>query len=159
VRAAALLFAGLLAGCSASTAPHDGGATDAGAALRVPVTVAAAHGDVTFQAELADTPDERTRGLMFREQMDDEHGMLFLFPDEQQRAFWMKNTLISLDMIFIRSDHTILGVVHEATPKTTVSRQVPGNSQFVLEINGGRAAALGIEAGQEVRFVVPLPDR
>jgi len=155
----ALVFAGLLAACSSNTSARDSGVADAGEVLRVPVTVAAANGDVVFQAEIADTPDERTKGLMFREQMDDDHGMIFLFPDEQQRSFWMKNTLIPLDMIFIRSDHTILGVVENAEPQTTVSRSVPGASQFVLEINAGRAAELGIGPDQEVRFVLPIPTR
>lgn len=126
---------------------------------RIPVTIATDEGDVVFEAEVADTPDERQKGLMFRESMDDAHGMLFLFPDERQRSFWMKNTLISLDMVFIRADKTILGVVREAEPQTTVSRSVPGDSQFVLEINGGLAEKLGIEPGQEVRFVAPIPTR
>ena len=141
--------------CTSSTRDVDAGSPGD----RIPITVSTAEGDVTFQVEIADSPDERSRGLMFREQMDDAHGMLFLFPREAQQSFWMKNTLIPLDMIFIRSDRTILGIVENAEPKTTNPRAVPGVSQFVLEINGGLAKKRGIMARQEVRFVAPLPER
>lgn len=148
-----LLMVGL--GCTSSAEPRDAGPEPP----RIPVTIATDEGDVVFQAEIADTPDERTKGLMFREEMDDAHGMLFLFPEEKPRSFWMKNTLIPLDMIFIRADRTILGIVENAEPQTTTSRSVPGESQFVLEINGGLAKARGLAPGQEVRFVAPLPTR
>lgn len=128
-------------------------------AFRIPVTVETEGGPVTFQAEVADTAAERARGLMFRERMEEDHGMLFLFPGESQQSFWMRNTLIPLDMIFIRSDRTILGVVENAEPRTDTPRSVPGLSQFVLEINGGLSAELGIEAGQTVRFMAPMPER
>jgi uncharacterized membrane protein (UPF0127 family) len=124
---------------------------------RIPVTIATEAGDVTFQAELADDDAERQKGLMFRTAMGDSEGMLFLFPREQQLAFWMRNTLIPLDMVFIKADRTILGVVENATPRTETSRKVPGNSQFVLELNGGTASRLGIKAGQAVTFLAPTP--
>lgn len=127
--------------------------------FRIPVTVHTGAEDYTFQAEIADTPAERSQGLMFRESMETDHGMIFLFPTEKQLSFWMKNTLIPLDMIFIRADRTVLGVVENAVPKTTTSRMVPGDSQFVLEINGGLAAKYGIKEGQRVTFMAPLPDR
>lgn len=132
---------------------------DAGEPARIPVTIDTDEGPVVFQAEVADDPRERAQGLMFREQMAPAHGMLFLFPEEAQRSFWMKNTLIPLDMIFIRADKTILGIVENAEPRTTTSRSVPGDSQFVLEINGGLAAERGLEAGQRVTFVAPIPTR
>lgn len=150
---AATLSAGT--GCSAA---HSGAPDAAGAAVvRIPVTIATDTGPVTIQAELADTPDERSLGLMFRTSMQDEHGMLFLFPDEEQQSFWMKNTLIPLDMIFIRADRTILGIVENATPKTLTPRNVPGDSQFVLEVNAGVSAKRGFRAGQKVDFYAPLP--
>lgn len=155
VRFGAVGLALALVGCSATGAPPDAGTP----VERIPVMIDAESGTVTVQAEIADTPNERSRGLMFRETMEDGHGMIFLFPDEQQRSFWMKNTLIPLDMIFIRSDKTILGVVENAEPRTTTSRMVPGASQYVLEINGGRASELGIRAGQTVRFIAPIPQR
>ncbi len=142
-----------LGGCTSAPQPADAGP----APMRIPVTISTDEGDVSFDAEIADSPAERQKGLMFREQMQDSHGMLFLFPDNAQRSFWMKNTLIPLDMIFIRADRTILGIVANAEPKTLTSRSVPGQSQFVLEINGGLAEQLGLAADQEVRFVSPLP--
>jgi hypothetical protein len=145
----------LVACCSSRPAPPS---ADAGE-LRIPVSIAAAPEAVTFQAEIADDPSERQKGLMFRTSMDEHDGMLFLFPDETQRSFWMRNTLIPLDMIFIRADRTILGVVENAEPRTDTSRSVPGGSQFVLEINGGLSARLGIAAGQAVTFMAPIPDR
>lgn len=89
---------------------------------------------------------------MFREHMDDGAGMIFLFEQPQQLAFWMHNTYIPLDMIFIRSDMTILGVVENAEPRTDDSRQVPGLSQYVLEVNAGFARKHGIGAGHLVKF-------
>jgi uncharacterized membrane protein (UPF0127 family) len=85
--------------------------------------------------------------------------MLFLFPDEAPRSFWMRNTLIPLDIIFVRQDRTILGIVENAEPKTDTSRAVEGASQFVLEINGGLSQKLGIAAGQTVTFMAPIPAR
>jgi uncharacterized membrane protein (UPF0127 family) len=95
---------------------------------------------------------ERQRGLMFREHMDADAGMIFLFERPQQLSFWMHNTLLPLDMIFIRDDMSILGVVENATPRTDDPRQVPGLSQYVLEVNAGYAARHGVRAGQRVRF-------
>lgn len=151
-----LMAVALLLGVSACTSTVQ--SADAGPEPdRVPVVLVTDNGDVTIMAEIADSPSERQRGLMFREHMEPDHGMLFLFPNSSQRSFWMKNTLIPLDMVFIRADHTILGIVADTVPKTLTGRSVPGISQFVLELNAGRAAELGLAAEQEVRFVVPLP--
>jgi uncharacterized membrane protein (UPF0127 family) len=106
----------------------------------------------TFKVELARTNEEHERGLMFRQHLDEDAGMLFLFDRAYQQTFWMKNTFIPLDMIFIRSDRRILGIVANAEPKTLDPRSVPGASQFVLEIAGGRAAVLGLGAGDLVEF-------
>ena len=143
----------LLAACSTSQGANDSGT----APFRIPVTISASSGEVTFQSEIADSPTERNKGLMFREQMGEHEGMIFLFPDEQPRSFWMRNTLIPLDMIFVRADRTILGIVENAEPKTDTSRAVEGSSQFVLEINGGQSQKLGIAAGQTVTFMAPIP--
>ncbi len=151
-----LLFS---ATCAAADPEEEGGrVTDDDAVVRIPVTVHTSEGPVIFQAELADDEDERTRGMMFRESNAEKNGMLFLFPAEQQRVFWMKNTLISLDIIFIRADRTILGIAANAEPETETKQWVRGQSQFVLEINGGLAAKKGIRAGQKVTFVAPIPE-
>jgi uncharacterized membrane protein (UPF0127 family) len=145
----------LLFGCSTSEGANDSGENP----FRIPVSVAASSGEIVFQAELADSPTERNKGLMFRESMGEREGMLFLFPDEAPRSFWMRNTLIPLDMIFVRADRTILGIVENAEPKTDTARAVEGSSQFVLEINGGLSRRLGIAPGQTVTFMAPIPAR
>lgn len=127
--------------------------------VRVPVTIQTGSGPITFQAELAVKPAERSQGLMFRTELEPDHGMLFVFPVEAQQSFWMKNTLIPLDIIFIKADRTILGIVHNAEPQTLTSRRVQGASQYVLELAGGTAETRGIDAGQRVTFMAPSADR
>lgn len=100
-----------------------------------------------FTVEVADTMEKRTIGLMFRKEMPADHGMIFIFDEETPRAFWMKNTFIPLDMLFIRKDGTI-GHIHEnAIPHDETSIPSNGPALVILEINGGRAAALGIRPG------------
>jgi uncharacterized membrane protein (UPF0127 family) len=89
---------------------------------------------------------------MFRNHLEPDAGMLFLFPRPAPLAFWMKNTLIPLDMIFIDHDHRIVGIVENATPETETPRRVSGDSQYVLEIGGGLSSRWGIVAGTTVEF-------
>jgi uncharacterized membrane protein (UPF0127 family) len=107
--------------------------------------------------EIANTPSEREKGLMFRKSMDEDRGMLFIFPVERQQSFWMKNTYIPLDMIFVSSQFEVVGIVENATPFSEERRSVPGVSQFVIELNGGRAKELGIEAGDKVNLLSKIP--
>ena len=109
-------------------------------------------GERRFKVELAVKDAERQRGLMYREHLADDDGMLFLFERQQPLAFWMKNTWIPLDMLFITEDLTVLGIVEGAEPLTTSSRRVPGESRFVLELRGGLSSELGLKSGQKVRF-------
>jgi uncharacterized protein len=106
----------------------------------------------SFQVEIADTPAKREMGLQYRRDLATDRGMIFLFPNESQQAFWMKNTPIPLDMIFINRDRKIVGIVEQATPFTLDSRSVNGASQYVLEINGGLARKYGLMKGDSVRF-------
>lgn len=108
--------------------------------------------ELTFQVEVADTPAKRELGLQYRRDLAVDRGMVFLFPGESEHSFWMKNTPIPLDMIFINKDRRIVGIVERAVPFSTDSRSVPGSSQFVLEINGGLSKAHGIKTGDSVRF-------
>jgi uncharacterized membrane protein (UPF0127 family) len=125
--------------------------TSAAGAVAARVSVSAAGGrSVPFRVELARTPKEREQGLMYRERLAPDAGMLFVFERSGPLTFWMKNTLIPLDMIFIGSDRRIVGVVENAEPGTLSSRQVDGSSKYVLEINGGLSAKLGIQAGAAV---------
>jgi len=104
-----------------------------------------------FVVELANTPAERQKGLMFRESMADNHGMLFVFDDVSPRSFWMKNTLIPLDMIFINGNWT---VVHVANAVPCTADPCPSYSSppamYVLEINGGIAEKSGIKVGSKL---------
>ncbi len=108
---------------------------------------------VHVEVELALTPRERAQGLMFRRELLPEHGMLFVFERAEQQSFWMKNTYLPLDMIFITSSMRVLGVIENAKPHSTESRQVPGESQYVLEVNAGFAQIHGIGTGTAVRFI------
>ena len=105
-----------------------------------------------FDIELATTPDERERGLMYRKSLGANAGMLFMYPDEEPVAFWMKNTLIPLDMLFIKADGQIVHVARNAVPldETPIASGQPVRA--VLEINGGAADALGIKEGDTVEY-------
>jgi uncharacterized membrane protein (UPF0127 family) len=116
------------------------------------VTVDTGARKVPFKVELAITAAEHERGLMFREHMDPDAGMLFISESPRHQVFWMKNTLIPLDMIFIGADWRIAGIVENAAPQTLDSRDVGVASQYVLEINGGLSARYGLHAGQSVDF-------
>ncbi len=110
-----------------------------------------------FQVEVADTPTKRELGLQYRKELAPDRGMIFLFPAPFVQSFWMKNTPLPLDMIFIGSDRKIVGIVEQTVPFSLDSRSVPAASQFVLEINGGLSRRLGIRAGDSVRFEgIPL---
>lgn len=108
-------------------------------------------GEARFSVDVVDTPQTRGRGLMFVEDMPRMTGMLFVYDREQPVSFWMKNTLIPLDMIFANGDGVVEKVHTNAVPEDTTT--IPGgdNIQFVLEINGGLAQQLGIDAGTEMR--------
>jgi len=116
------------------------------------VTIQSAKGEVGFQVEIAATPEKRERGLMYRRELPPDHGMLFIFPAEKVNSFWMKNTPIPLDMIFISSERKIVGIVQETVPFSLDGRSVSAPSQYVLEINGGLSRRYGFKAGDAVRF-------
>ena len=100
-----------------------------------------------ISVEWAVTPDERSKGLMFRKTMPEDHGMLFDFGYNQSVSFWMHNTPLSLDMVFIAADGTVKRIEHRAEPFS--DKVIPAGFpvRYVLEINGGRAAALGLAPG------------
>lgn len=104
-------------------------------------------GDYTFKIELASTQAERSKGLMFRQELAPDAGMLFDFQEEREVAFWMRNTFIPLDMIFIAADGTIRRIHVNARPHDPTS--IPSNApiRFVLEIPGGRSLEIGLEEG------------
>lgn len=116
------------------------------------VIIETASGPARFPVELAITEGERQRGLMYRERLDEDAGMLFLFERQRVQSFWMKNTRLPLDMIFIAEDGTIAGIVEGAEPLTLVSRRVQKPSRYVLELIAGSARQRGLAAGQRVSF-------
>ena len=108
-------------------------------------------GETRFSVELADTPQARARGLMFRESMPRGAGMLFVYDRPQSVSFWMKNTLIPLDMLFADRTGTIRRIHSMAVPGDLTS--IPGGDDIfaVLEINGGLAKSYGIDVGSVMR--------
>jgi len=108
---------------------------------------------VRVAVELARTNAERTRGLMYRRALDAGQGMLFLFPAPDRLKFWMRNTYIPLDMIFLGADRRVVYVEENAEPLTDAPRGPDEPSQFVLEVPGGWARTHGIEPGVAAQFV------
>lgn len=118
------------------------------------VIVSGGFGSARFSVEIADDPQERARGLMFVEQMPRMAGMLFVYERPQPANFWMRNTLIPLDMLFADAQGVVTRIHENAQPLDETP--VPGGDGvlYVLEINGGMAERLGIEEG--ARLVHPL---
>lgn len=109
--------------------------------------------------EIADTEGKRAKGLMFRKsgELPEDQGMLFIYPDEGLRSFWMKNTFIPLDMIFMDSQKTVVGIVESASPLTESPRKVDRPSQLILELNAGSAKKWGIAVGSVFKTEEQLP--
>jgi uncharacterized membrane protein (UPF0127 family) len=115
-----------------------------------PLKIVSQNGEHAFTVEMAVNDEERSRGLMFRKEVPEGKGMLFDFQTEQDVAFWMKNTYVSLDMIFIRADGVILSIA-ENTPVLSL-KPIPsgGPVRGVLEVAAGTAKRLGIKPGDHV---------
>ncbi|HEX6112856.1 MAG TPA: DUF192 domain-containing protein [Geminicoccaceae bacterium] len=120
------------------------------------LTIEASGGPFRFEIEVARTPAERARGLMFRESLADDQGMLFDFGHPQRVAMWMRNTLIPLDILFIRSDGRISSIARDAQPLSDQVMESAEPVRAVLELPGGLTAERGIEPGD--RIVHPLFD-
>ncbi|MCC9622598.1 DUF192 domain-containing protein [Thalassospira sp. MA62] len=103
-----------------------------------------------FNVEMAVTPDERARGLMFRTNMAKDAGMLFDFGGPREINMWMKNTFISLDMLFIDANGVIVGIEKRTVPKSEAIIPGPKPVRFVLELNGGTSDRMGFEVGEKV---------
>ena len=116
------------------------------------VYLATPQGEVAVGVEVVATRSKIERGLMYRQNLPPDDGMLFMLNEERDHTFWMHNTLIPLDMIFIRKDLTIAGIVQNAEPKTDTPRRVGEISFYVLEVNGGYCASHGVAANAKVRF-------
>ena len=121
------------------------------------VTLRGPGGQAAFTVEIADTDAERSLGLMHRDSMPRFAGMLFVFDAPQHAVFWMENTLIPLDMLFIDETGVVLKVHENAIPLDRTGIDGGFGVHYVLEINGGMARTLGIESGTELRS--PLLDQ
>lgn len=108
---------------------------------------------VAVRVEVARTEPARRRGLMGRRRLAPDAGMLFVFERAERQSFWMRNTFLPLDIIFIGEDRRIAGVVEDATPRTDDERAVDAESRYVLEVHAGFAREHGLTAGTPVRFV------
>src|SRR6266436_5465317 len=115
-----------------------------------PLEIATKSGVQVFSVEMATTEEEKTTGLMYRKELADGKGMLFDFSPEQQISMWMKNTYISLDMIFIRADGRILRIAENTEPLSTRIISSGGLAKGVLEVIAGTAKKYGIEPGDRV---------
>ena len=121
---------------------------------RSSLVIVTAAREIKFDIELALTEPQRNHGLMFREKLGPYEGMLFDFYHEMQVSFWMKNTLIPLDMVFIAADGTVKHVHANATPLSTDAIPSEFPVRAVLEINGGSARLLGIKPGDKVKHAI-----
>jgi uncharacterized membrane protein (UPF0127 family) len=115
-----------------------------------PLEIATKSGVQVFSVEMATTEEEKTTGLMYRKELPDGKGMLFDFSPEQQISMWMKNTYISLDMIFIRADGRILRIAENTEPLSTKIISSGGLAKGVLEVIAGTAQKYGIQPGDRV---------
>jgi uncharacterized membrane protein (UPF0127 family) len=118
----------------------------------IPLTISQNGNKHTFHVEVADTDVQQQTGLMFRTKMGKNHGMLFPSPYPEERSFWMKNTIIPLDIVFIGADHRISNIAANAVPYSLDDIPSEGPAIAVLELNGGRAAALGFTPGALVSW-------
>ena len=115
-----------------------------------PLVAETDEGERSFTIEIADDPGERSRGLMFRQEMDEHHGMLFVFEESQPVGFWMRNTPLPLDLVFIGQDGKVRAI--ERGEPFSEAPIAPGEPvQFVLELNAGTATEAGIENGDLIR--------
>jgi uncharacterized membrane protein (UPF0127 family) len=141
---AAVLILAFVTGCSPG---HEGTPT-------TKVVVDTPKGPVTFMVEMAADKPAREKGLMFRTKLAPNAGMLFDFQQEGLQVFWMKNTPLPLDMIFIKADGTISSIAENAVPFS--EEPIPSSEpvRAVLEINAGKSRALGITEGEKVHAAI-----
>lgn len=144
-------FALLCLSCAAAdTTASDARALDeafARSTLQIAGTDARLH---TFRVWVADNDTRRARGLMHVKQMDDDAGMLFIYPRAQRISMWMKNTVLPLDMLFVAADGRVLKVAASTTPQSLETIESGGLALGVVELNAGIAAKLNIRAGSQV---------
>ena len=155
------LLALLLVACHTEAAPAQGADQAAGqkAEATVPklpmgaVRFETPRGPWVVRVEIARTDEDRERGLMFRRDLPEDRGMIFLFDSTAEHGFWMHNTLLSLDLIFLDEGRAVVGVVAGAAPKSDAVRTVKKPSRYVVEVSAGEAAAHAVGPGTQASFV------
>lgn len=115
-----------------------------------PLSVKTDRGVQKFMVEIADSPKEREYGLMCRKSVAPDRGMLFIFPSAQPQAFWMRNTLTALDIIYIGADGRVVSISRNARPLDESPLPSVGPAKFVLELAAGRAAQIGLLPGDRI---------
>lgn len=148
-----------LAGCTPGSNEAAASSTQSAASVHpvsglsvIPLKVVHGAKTFNFRVEVARTVQEQAKGLMFRTAMGADEGMIFPFDPPRGASFWMKNTVIPLDLVFIGPDGRILNIAANAVPYDETPLMSEGNAKAVLELNGGRAAQLGIVAGDKVSW-------
>lgn len=134
---------------AAAAAPASGAVGEAPAGFEA-LEVVTSSGRTRFFVEIADNDAEREKGLMFRKEVPPDRGMLFDFKTPREVAFWMKNTLIPLDIIYIQKDGTVLSIARNTTPHSETPIPSGGPVVGVLELAGGRAAEIGLLPGDRI---------
>jgi uncharacterized protein len=124
---------------------------------KMPVSFITSKINSNFLLDVVSTPEERAKGLMYITYLPENEGMLFVFPKSEKQTFWMKNTPLPLDLIFIDDKFNVVGIVDNATPFSEKRLSVDEKSKYIIEINGGLASKKGIEKGSKVSFGYPLP--
>jgi uncharacterized protein len=144
----------LVLACALMLAPA---ATFAADLLRDVVLVETSSSQYRFEVEVADDATERSEGLMYRESLADNAGMLFLYPETRQVEFWMKNTPLSLDIVFVREDGTIARIAENTTPMS--QDLIPSGEpvRAVLEVKAGTMHQLGVTVGDRLRNPTYFP--
>ncbi len=107
---------------------------------------------LTIDIEIADTDSARTRGLMQRSALPEKSGMLFIFPQEQRRSFWMSNTPLALDIIFVSADSQIVSIAKYTTPFSSENVPSEGPAQYVVEVSAGFTDSYGILEGDRITW-------
>ncbi len=107
----------------------------------------------SFSLEVAQTAGEHARGLMFRKSMAEHEGMIFLSPEERVQTFWMKETYIPLDMIFLDNSHKVVGILHDVPILNETPRKIDKPSRYVIELNGGTAKRFNIVEGSVAKGI------
>lgn len=143
---AVLSAALLLAACAGAGTPKDANGNPLEA-----LSITTSTGEHKFMVEIADDEAERQRGLMFRDPLADDRGMLFQFPDVAERGFWMRNTPSPLDIIYIDPRGRIVSIAKNATPQSEAIIPSNGPASGVLELRAGRADEIGAKPGDKVR--------